>query len=121
VIHRTTIDETGVRESAVAARHAMAYAHIAATDTPPKDYERFCEAAEKAFGAAQKTLVAAGCKGNMRAARMRRRQLVAAAMNANAVPRWIRVLHTATWFAPWPWSVVIAAILYAVEQMLEGE
>lgn len=116
MIHRTTIDETGVRESAVAARHAKAYAHIAATDTPPKDYERFCEAAEKAFGAAQRTLVMAGVHSK-KAARRRRRQMVKAAMDANAVPWWVRLLGS---LAPWPWSVVIAAILYAVEQMLEG-
>ena len=117
MIHRTTIDETGAREPAVAARHAKAYAHIAATDLPPNDYERFCQAAEKAFGAAQRTLVMAGIHSR-KAARLRKRQMVKAAMDANGVPWWVRLLGS---LAPWPWSVVIAAILYAVEQMLEGE
>jgi hypothetical protein len=119
MIHRTTIDETGAREPAVAARHAKAYAHAAGSDgIAPKDYERFCEAAELAHGAIDTTLVAAGARGNRRAARMRKRQLVSAAMVANGVPWWARLLGG---LAPWPWAVVIQAVMWVVEQVTEGE
>lgn len=110
---------TGTPEPAVAARHAKAYAHAAGTDgIAPKDYDRFCQAAELAHKAIDKTLVAVGCKGNLKAARMRRRQLVAAAMAANGVPWWIRLMGG---LAPWPYSVVIAAILWTIDTYLEAQ
>jgi len=117
-----TIDESGQHEPAVAARHARAYAHAAGSDgIAPQDYERFCEAAELAHGAVDKTLVAAGARGNRRAARLRKRQLVSAAMVANGVPQWARALWAiGMLFAP-QWSVVIQAILWVVEQVTEGE
>lgn len=100
----------------VSYRHAKSWMAAAATNIAPEDYERFCEAAEKAF---QGVVWECRPRGWMTAKAMRKhkRELIRFAMNANEVPWWVRLLGS---LAPWPWNVVIAAVLWAVERMVEG-
>lgn len=54
-----------------------------------------------------------------------RRAMVAAALDANAVPQHLRKYATwlrfAAWLVPFPWGAIISAILWTVDKLIEED
>lgn len=80
------------------------------------------EATEAAFASVQSTMVGDRSRGGRRRMRAMRRELTRSALVAAGVPGWIRA---ALWFGeraatlfPFPFNVVVPAVLWCVEQMI---
>lgn len=57
--------------------------------------------------------------------RAQRKAMLAAAMDANAVPQHLRKyatwLRAAAWLVPFPWGAILSAILWTVDRLIEED